>query len=213
MNPIKYNDFNAASLMVGDLNKTKNGQNVFVKYLGSGSPKVIIQTPVMSAPFGVSSYPAENNNRYSLDLSFNNYENDHNIGDIKNVIDSIDSAMIEFGIQYSVPWFGKSIPRDVMSELYRPILKHSKDGKYAPTFKMKIRNDYNTGKPMVECFDHNNYKINFDKIQKGDKVKAIFELSPIWFMNKQFGVSMNVTQIMIVESKPKMTASSFMEED
>ena len=216
MSLIMHTDFNAAFLLTGELNKLKNGQNVYLNYMNKSSPKIYVQTPVMSSPFGVSVYPPNVSytdvhvkKSYSLDLSFNTFENDEELTQMKNIIESIDSAMIEFGIKNSLEWFGKQMSRSVIEELYRPILRLSKNNKYAPTFKLKIRTDYNTGVPNVECFNADNLKIKWDSIQKGDKMKAIFEFSPIWFMNKQFGVSLNVTSIMVTESKPKITQFSF----
>lgn len=214
MSLIMYNDFNAAFLLTGELNKLRVGQNVYLNYMNKSSPKIHVETPVMYSPFGVSIYPpnasyTDVKKSYSIDLSFNNFENDEELAQMKNIIESIDSAMIEFGIKNSLEWFGKQMSRSVIEELYRPILRPSKNNKYAPTFKLKIRTDYNTGIPNIECFNADNIKMNLDSIQKGDKMKAIFEFSPIWFMNKQFGVSLNVTSVMVTETKPTITHFTF----
>ena len=169
----------------------------------------------MFCPFGISEFVGDNVTRYSLDLSFKNFEENADIATMKSLIESIDNFMVDVGVHNSVEWFGKKMSKDVIDELYRPLIRIAKDPtKYAPTFKMKFRNGYgkNTGEIQAKAFDVNKQDMDVLDIQKGSSLKVIFEISPIWFVNKQFGISLNISQVMVT-SVPVQRNLEFFEDD
>ena len=101
---------------------------------------------------------------------------------------SLDTHLIEMGVKNSPEWFGKQMSKEVVEELYRPLVKESKQpDKYAPTLKLKVRSMNN--EPMVEAFDSNKQPFDMAHFTGGSEVKAIMDISPIWFVNKQFGIT------------------------
>jgi hypothetical protein len=199
--------------MLGEPVKNKSGGNqVFMTFVNK--QKIYVQTPIMNTPFGVSEYAIEGTNtvKYSLDLSFKGYDEDVKIEKFMKVIQDLDNFMITTGVQRSMEWFGKQMSYDVVNELYRPLLKISKDPeKYAPTLKTKIRTNLNND--FMFSSYHNKEIFDMDDFKAGSKVRMIFEFAPIWFVNKQFGLTPYISQVDIVEM-PANTLNGFsFEED
>ena len=209
-----FNSFNVSEINVGKVYKNKMGaQSVPITKMNNA--KIYIQTPNMFSPFGISEFVGENVTKYSLDLSFKNHEENNDISTMKLLIESIDNFMIDLGVHHSVEWFGKTMSRDVIEELYRPLIRIAKDPvKYAPTFKLKFRNGYgkNSHEIQARAFDIDKNEMNVLDLQKGSSVKVIFEISPIWFVNKQFGISLNISQLMTI-SVPFQKSIEFFEDD
>jgi hypothetical protein len=190
-NVILYKNFDASLLECGPLTKNKAGGNQ-APLLYHGKHRIILQTPKMSMPFGVSEYVTETGPiKYSLDASFKENES------FMETVRAIDARMIDLAVENSKDWFGKTMSREVVEELYRPLLKESKQpDKYAPTIKFKIRSTDTDLK--VEAF-HNRSREVFDmsEFQAGSVARCIVDFAPVWFVNKQFGVTMNLVQIAI----------------
>jgi hypothetical protein len=192
---IKYNHFQSSSIKCEPVAKNKAGGSVvYLKY--NEMKKIVLQTPTMIAPFGLSIYNDEANgvSKYSLDLSFRDKEQDTKIQKFHNVISELDAFMIEKGVENSKEWFGKKMSKEVVEELYRPLIKESKDpSKYASTIKFKIRSSGD--RLNLEAFDEQKEKFNMDNFAPGSKARTIIELTSIWFVNKQFGCTFNIIQL------------------
>ena len=169
--------------------------------------KMFIQTPTMKMPFGLSEYIHDQGDiKYSIDLSFQDMDTNDRVHNMKTYLDTIDQNMIMMAEQNSQIWFGKQMSKDVISELYKPIVKESKQPeKYAPTFKLKIRNVND-----VLVFQ-NKETVDIDTIKPGSYVRVIYEWSPVWFVNKQFGITAVAKQIDVC-STPYSTDLSFQED-
>ena len=205
---IKYNNFNPSNIKTDNVTKNKAGGNiVYLKY--DDTKKILLQTPVMMAPFGMSVYTDENTSttKYSIDLSFKNKDTDSRISTFHDTMLALDKFMINKGVENSKEWFGKKMSKEVVEELYRPLVKESKDpSKYASTIKLKIRSSADNF--IMEAFDDNKNHFDMKTLTPGCKVRAIVELTSIWFVAKQFGCSLTILQAQI--SKPeKLQGFSF----
>lgn len=186
------------------------GAMVFVNY--GNQRKFILQTPLLGVPFGLSEYTPDNGPvKYSIDGSFNGYIDDPKIKQFHEAIQSIDNMMIDKGVENSVAWFGKAMSREVVENLYRPLIKASKfPDKYAPTIKFKIRS---RGEHLdVEAYTPDRDRFDLHTMTPGTKVKLLVELAPVWFVNKQFGLTFNIVQAE-VHPLEKLTGWSFQEDD
>lgn len=192
-----YKNFDANNLVFGPTLKNKAGGNqVYVTY--ENNTKIYLQTPVMSAPFGLSEYAVEGSNmvKYSIDISFKGYEEDVKIRTFMDAIRSIDEHMVRMGVERSKEWFGKPMSDAVVRELYRPLCKESKDPeKYAPTMKMKLRTSMQNPNEFLCNAYHQQEAFDMCELKPGSKVRCILEFAPVWFVNKQFGVSPCVAQL------------------
>jgi hypothetical protein len=217
-NVVLYKDFTPEELVPVAVQRNKaGGLSIPLHYEGKKS--VLIQTPVVSAPFGVSEFtPTEAGAilvKYSMDLSFKNAEHDPKIAAFLQKMYDLDEQLLTLAHTHSTEWFGKSMSREVLAELYRPLVKPSKmPEKYAPTLKLKIRNSRVDGTPLLDAFDTNKQSFDMTCFAAGSQVKAIFDLAPIWFVNKQFGTSCTLLAIE-VHSVPsnRLTAFAFCDED
>lgn len=199
---IMYKHFDAGALVCGEQTKNKSGGNQ-VSLLYNGSKRIVLQTPKMTMPFGVSEYVPENNVgpvKYSLDASFKGIPDDARLTAFYDVVRKIDERMVDLAVENSPAWFGKKMSKEIVEELYRPLLKPSKQPeKYAPTIKFKIRPARDGGSDMnVEAFDSKREKFDMNDFQSGSTVKCIVDFAPVWFVNKQFGITLSVVQLEVV---------------
>jgi len=199
---IMYKHFDANALVCGEQTKNKAGGNQ-VSLLYNGNKRIVLQTPKMSVPFGVSEYVPENNVgpvKYSLDASFKGIPDDSKLNTFHEVVRKIDERMVALAVENSVAWFGKKMSKEIVEELYRPLIKASKQpDKYAPTIKFKIRPSRDGSSEMnVEAFDTKRQKFDMNDFQSGSTVKCIVDFAPVWFVNKQFGITLSVVQLEVV---------------
>lgn len=195
--------------------KTQMGGNiVYFKY--EGSPRRVVQTPVMHAPFGLSTYTDDKTGvtKYSLDVSFRGMDEDPKIQQFFEKMQEFDSYTMDTAVANSKEWFGKKQSKEVIENFYRPLVKASKDPtKYAPTMKMKIQTKRN-GDVDLTAFDNEQNAINImESLTPGAKIKAIIEASSVWFVNKtMFGITWKLVQLQMMPSD-KISGFSFQEED
>lgn len=199
-NVMMYTKFDANALTCGECTKNRAGGNQ-VSLLYNNNRRIVVQTPMMSAPFGLSEYVPENNAgpvKYSIDLSFKGHDTDPKVKQFMDIIRTIDERMVSLAVEHSKTWFGKQMSKEIVEELYRPLIKESKQPeKYAPTMKLKIRPSRNTNDPFgdIQAFNSDKEPFHMKDFQAGSGVKCIIDFSPIWFVNKQFGMTLNLVQI------------------
>lgn len=217
-NIIRPNNFSTENLSVSPIQKNRQGSNqvhLNYKYNEDEYCKLAIQTPRMLAPFGISEFQTEYGPKFSLDTSFGSINDDPKVKQFYDMMVSLDEYMIETAVNHSKEWFGKSLTKDIISEFYRPIIKKGKQKKnseecYPDMIKFKIRTI--DGIKNVESYDSNKNKVDIDDyLKQGSKVRAILEVAPVWFVNKNFGISLNLTIVEILKPE-KITGFSF-EED
>tara|TARA_B100001996_G_C18623071_1_gene578564 strand:- start:372 stop:1046 length:675 start_codon:yes stop_codon:yes gene_type:complete len=188
-------NFDANMINYADVKKNSMGGNMVYLSYGEEKQRMTLQTPEMSAPFGVSTFTDDKTGavKYSIDCSFRGMNDDPKLKLFSEKMQDFDKMMVNTAVKNSKEWFGKKMTKEVVEELYRPIVKPAKDPeKYAPTMKMKIRNI-----DTVEVYDHNKNAVTSEKLVKGSKLKSIIECSSIWFVNKSFGVSWNLVQVLM----------------
>jgi hypothetical protein len=188
------------------------GKVVYLKY--NDQKRFTMQTPLISAPFGLSTYTDEKTGitKYSIDVSFKGADADPKIKTFQEKMEEMDNHILTLAEKNSKEWLGKKMSKEVVEALYRPIIKQAKDPeKYAPTMKMKITNTTN-GEMNVEAYNTKREKIDLKhELTQGSRIRCLMECSSIWFVNKQFGVSWRLVQVEL--HKPdKISGFSFMED-
>lgn len=212
-----YTKFDANALNCGELTKNRAGGNqVSLKY--NDSKKIILQTPIVAVPFGLSEYTPENNAgpvKYSIDLSFKGADTNPKVDTFMCLMKKLDERMIDLAVENSKAWFNKQMSREIVEELYRPIVKPSKmPEKYAPTMKIKIRPSRNGEAFNMEAFTSDKKPFDMAEFQAGSTVKCIVDFSPVWFVNKQFGLTLNLMQMELVSlPSGKLQGFAFQSDD
>jgi hypothetical protein len=211
-----YTKFRAQGIEPQTAIKNKQGgQSIPLKY--NGTTSYMIQTPVLSVPFRISEYtPDAGPTKFSLELSFKGHEENHRIKTLMDLIADIDRHLIELAVNNSTAWFGKKMSKEVVEELYRPLIKPSKHpDKYAPTMKTKVRTRRNDESGVdVHAVTTENQPFDIMDISPGTTVKAIIDIAPIWFVNKQFGTTLTLLAAEIHDIPiRKMDMLTFQDED
>lgn len=184
------------------------GRCIFVNY---GEGRLLVQTPEMRVPFGISYWPGENGapDKYSLDLSFDGHDSRDSVRAFLAMIDSLDRQLIKTGFESSMSWFKRKLPsEEVLEALYTRSLRYSKDketgeitNKYAPT--MKVQLPTRDGKFDFPVFNGAREEIDLMNVfntgnTKGAKAQAILQLTSVWIVGSKFGITWKVKQLKFV---------------
>ena len=196
------------NLAFSEVKKNSMGGNMV--YMQYNNKKLMIQTPEMAAPFGLSTFTDDKSGavKYSIDVSFRDVDTNPKIKDFYDKMVAFDECVLKSAVENSKAWFGKQMSMEVVKELYKNTVKPSNQPeKYAPTMKFKIRD---IGK--VAAYDEDQEAINPEMgITKGSKIRTILDASSVWFVNKQFGVSWNLIQIQV--KKPQVVEGFAMQNE
>lgn len=186
--------------------KTAKGSKI-VYANGRNGGKVRLQTPIMSAPFGVSKFDdtATGNSSYSLDLSFRDMDQDPKLASFLEVCRDFDEHVLDVAVANSKDWLGKDMSRDIVKEFYRSIVRDPTIDKYKPTIRLKIS-------PYTEFYDENHNRVDLEYVTKSSQVRCIVEVST-WFVNKSFGVSLRILQAQVVSRPVGISGFAFTEDE
>jgi len=203
-------------ITLSDVIKGKNSQKKVyanVKTPGGGrGNRVLLQTPLMSSPFGLSRYvpkpsktgepPKEpvvgDNMNYSFQLSFNDRETNPKTSKLYDLVEGIEKRVVDAAATNSVSWFGKKMSRETVDALFTSALVQPKDDKYQPTFKLKVdssKTESGVTFRGLRVFDENQKQVDpVDYLVKHVRGRFIIQLDYIWFMDKTFGVKWSLQQ-------------------
>lgn len=165
-----------------------------------GKP-VRIQTPRMYMPFGISGFtPPVGNTKWNIDFSMKGYDEEGNY--VKAFYDTIQKAeqlIIEEVSKQSEKIFHKHMPVEVLKPMFNSNLKHSPDRE--PKFRIKV--DTTTDgmiKPGIFNSDREHMKDTpTDKLYARNSGVAIVEMCSVYFLNRQFGVTWKLHQLVVHE--------------
>jgi hypothetical protein len=199
---IKYSDAKVLS---------NGGKSVYVNH---DSKILVIQTPKMVCPYGLSRYPLEEEvgkeTKFTLKLSFRNRESDPAIAQLFTLLKEFDQKLVEDASKNSLSWFKKkSMNVDTLKELYTPLIEMFKDketleesDKFPPTFKVKI--PFRDGVPDCKIYNAKKEEMvncNLEEVlAKGCKVQVLMQCMGLWFAGGKFGCSWKAKQIRVVET-------------
>lgn len=189
----KFSDINTSLIKLSEpwVNKS-GGQTVFVTDLND--KKIVFTTPLCKAPFGISCM----NNRYSISL--NVPQNDEKTKDFSDFLSQLDLHILSTAKNCSQSWFKKDLSQSKITSMYNPNLKN-KNENYPPVFRARFPTDPN-GNFMGNIYDFNRNMINQSNITNGSMIEAIVELSGIYFIANDFGVSWKILQIKVNPNVP-----------
>ena len=184
------------------------GKSVYVTY--EGSP-LIVQTPFMPMPFGLSAFEDKDRDftKYSVDFSFRNMDDNKAVENFYKFLETMDHKLINAGVKNSLKWFGKNYKsEDIVEALYSNQIRHSIDKetgevnhKYAPTFKLRV--PHRDGRFNVEVYDMDKTRTYDDVrslVTKGGTARAIMSCSGVWFAGGKFGVSWRLLHLQVQPS-------------
>lgn len=202
-----HSSFDPSSVKFSPISKTsKGGKIVYLNF--PNAQKITVQTPIMSSPFGVSTYDdaSDGKRSYSLDASFKGYDTNAKLELFLHKCRGFDERLVETAAENSRAWFGNEMSADMTSVLFRRSIRDANDPKYAPTLRLKIT-------PSTEYYDENHNRVGMEYITKGTSFRAIVELSSVFFVNKQFGVTWRIVQLAVTSRPDRLTGFAFQGDD
>jgi hypothetical protein len=202
-----HSSFDPNSVKFSPISKTsKGGKIVYLNF--PNAQKITLQTPIMSSPFGVSTYDdaSDGKRSYSLDASFKGYDTNAKLESFLHKCRGFDERLVETAAENSRAWFGNEMSADMTSVLFRRSIRDANDPKYAPTLRLKIT-------PSTEYYDENHNRVGMEYITKGTSFRAIVELSSVFFVNKQFGVTWRIVQLAVTSRPDRLTGFAFQGDD
>lgn len=207
---VLFDQFDCSKIALSPkVEKNRKGGNMV--NLGTGpdaKSRVIIQTPAMPLPFGVSPYvdASGQTQSYSLDVSFRNADTDPKVADFMARIAQLDELLLNTGVERSKEFFGKTYTRDMVAEFYRKLIKQN-NPEYPAVLKVKV--PLLGGEPTAQFFDEKRNPVSIDYFTKGTTVRMIVEISSIWFVNKTYGVTLKLIQAQAVSRPNRLEEFSF----
>lgn len=211
MNVLLAKNFNVDKLKYSELKVMKSGaKSIYINYNGA---KVNLQTPILNIPYGVNDNiqfikkdeaRKDEERKYDITVSFKGMDENPKIKQFHDKMKELEQKIIDDAFTNRLVWFKNNYSgnKDVVSNMFTPIVKHDKDkvtgeyaNKYPPTFKAKIPYNSLENKFEFDCYDMDNNEINFNDILsnlKGGKAQFIIQLSGIWFSAGMFGCSWKI---------------------
>jgi hypothetical protein len=211
MNVLLAKNFNVDKLKYSELKVMKSGaKSIYINYNGA---KVNLQTPILNIPYGVNDNMQfikkdearkDEERKYDITVSFKGMDENPKIKQFHDKMKELEQKIIDDAFTNRLVWFKNNYSgnKDVVSNMFTPIVKHDKDkvtgeyaNKYPPTFKAKIPYNSLENKFEFDCYDMENNEINFNDILsnlKGGKAQFIIQLSGIWFSAGMFGCSWKI---------------------
>lgn len=153
----------------------KGGKVVFLGLPGADGQrqKILLQTPTMALPFGVSPYQDAATGEiqsYSLDASFRGSDTDPRIGDFLTRMRELDEVTLDVAVANSKDWFGKPMSKEIVSEFHRKLVKDPINPQYSPVIKFKVQ--LQNGQPNAMFFDEKRQPCDIDYFTKGTTFKV-----------------------------------------
>ena len=178
------------------------GKQAYLNY--DGQP-LLMQVSSLEAPFGMSVFDKNGPPKYSVDLKLRGYDDPTNFpgtAAVYNALHGLDEFMLDQGVKNAVAWFKGPKSRDVLSELYSPTVKFSRDQQgnvkpYPPTLKLQLRQ--RNGKFETLMYDAKKRPLTDvpleDILVKGTVMTALVQCTGVWFAGGKFGISWKAVQI------------------
>jgi len=157
------------------------------------------QIPKMYMPFGISGFTPEiGNKKFNVDFSMRGYDEEGSI--IKQcyeVLRSIEDKIIDSVVEQSEAIFDKKMTREEIVPLFNSNIKETIGGE--PKFRVKVDTDYEGKiKPMIYDQEKKDIRtVAEDGLHSKSTGSAIVELNSVYFLNKKFGCTWKLYQLMV----------------
>jgi hypothetical protein len=178
------------------------GKQAYLNYNGAA---LVMQVGPLETPFGLSVFDKQGPPKYSVDLKLRGYDDPTNhpkTATIYNAFHALDEFMLDQGVKNSATWFKGVKSREVLSELYTPVVRFSVDSEgnrkpYPPTLKVQLRK--RDDKFEADIYDENKRPLNDipleDIIVKGTILTVLIQCTGVWFAGGKYGLSWKAIQV------------------
>ena len=195
------------------------GKQAYLNY--DGRP-LVMQIGPLETPFGLSVFDKAGPPKYSVDLKLRGYDdpvNNPKVATIYNALHALDEYMLDQGVKNSKAWFKGDKSREVLAELYTPVVKFSKDAEgnikpYPPTIKVSLKQ--RDGKFETQVYDDKKRPLTdvplADVLVKGAVLTTLIQCTGVWFAGGKFGISWKAIQIRADKVPDSIRGFAFLDE-
>lgn len=160
-----------------------------------------IQFPRLYMPFGVSGFtPEVGNTKYNIDFALKGYDEEGSyINNFYNILRQIEDKIIQAVANQSEAIFDKKMTPGELLPMFNSNIKESMDRE--PKFRVKVDTDINNV-IKANVFDSNKTPLKNVATQglyARNSGHAIVELNSVYFLNKKFGCTWKLYQLMVYE--------------
>ena len=160
-----------------------------------------ITTPRMYMPFGVSGFtPEVGQTKYNIDFSMKGHDEDGNyVEKFYQTLRAIEDKIIESVSEQSDIIFGKMMTKDELAPMFNSNIKESPDRE--PKFRVKVDTTIDGDIKASVCDPEKN--VLNDTAENGLYARntglAIVELNSVYFLNRKFGITWKLYNLMVFE--------------
>ncbi len=200
----QFSDFSIPDLAYSKPKKnSRGGISVWLNTSASDSSKPRVQLDKCRSPFGIRE-PMEAGGRKSLDLAVSSEK-------LVQWCSELDEKNVNTVAENSEAFFKNKMSKEVVTEFYKKLVTPGK-GDYEPLLKVKI-SEYEGNKTKVFLMKKDPAtgrdtweRGTLEDVKEHCEVLPIVELQMLWFINKNFGMSMVATDLLVWPSKRTQAA-------
>ena len=198
-------------------------------YLNYGDSRaLVIQTPSLPAPFGLSVFDKAGPPKYSVDLALRGYQDQPKVKYLFTALTALDQFMIDLGVKNSKLWFKTEMKREVVEAFYTPCVRFGKDKQgnqtsYPPNLKVQLRRNRDGTDFDCSFYDHKSKGDPHAQPLKGIpaeellvkkvEVTALVQCTGVWFAGGKFGISWKAVQMRLDSVPAGLRGYGFQEDE
>ena len=151
---------------------------------------------LQTAVWGLSTpMPGQDASRRTLELTVDSPA-------LLSFLQKLDARNVSEASERCMEWFKKSIEPDALSGMYVALLRQPSkpDAPHTVRVKVKCGGAYPTNIFVVKSEENGEIqytKGTHDDLTRGVKVMAMVETGGLWFMSRQFGMSLTATELLV----------------
>ena len=160
-----------------------------------------VQFPLMYMPFGVSGFtPEVGQTKYNIDFAIKGYDEEDSY--MKKFYDSVrklEDQIIDSVVEQSEVIFGAPMTKEQLLPMFNSNVKEAPGRE--PKFRVKVDTTMDDQiKPNVFDADKNPLRDNATNgLYARNSVHAIVELNSVYFLNRKFGCTWKLHQLIVYE--------------
>lgn len=196
-------DLDLSLLEFGDLKHYAQSKLPYVPVTYAGGKVLMLTTPEMPMPFGVSTYvpegKREEEGEKNIDLSFRNPSPEAQA--FREKMDQLDQLVLDTSFERSKAWFGKQKTRDTLDDNQNKNFKLAKNPEYGYSMKIKWpKNDDVSFWDGQKTDARGQYvRCREEDCVNNSRGSVVMELRPLWQVQGKFGLKWVAEQVLITE--------------
>ena len=154
------------------------------------------KTNLQEAVWGLSTpLPGQDAARRTLELTIES-------SSLHTFLNDLDNKNLTTAVKQAPEWFKKTVEEDAVRNMYVPLVKPPQKADQKSTVRVKVKcGDYPTNIYVVSDSDESGNltynKGSIDDLTRKVKCMVMVETVGLWFMSRQFGMSLTATDILV----------------